>query len=104
MSSKLDCSSCRAETSLYSASTTVSRSPSSGRTAPVVSLILRISGSETLDGAGLVRVHFDEVLRPGHRQHGLDALLHAGKFQRTPGGARLAVEIHEAPDGRAVDI
>ena len=66
---------------------TVSRSPSSGTSAPVVSLIVRIGlRSEAFDGAGLVGVYLDEVLRPGHRQHRLDALLDAGQLQRAAGG------------------
>src|SRR5262245_64399350 len=104
MSSKLDWSSCFAETSLYSASSTVSRSPSSVRGAPVVILMVRMSGSEAFDGAGLVGVYLDEVLRAGHREHRLHALLDAGQLQRAARGVRLAVEIHEAPDRGAVDV
>src|SRR4051794_40644740 len=82
----------------------VSRSPSSVTSAPVVNLIVRISGSEALDGAGLVRMNLDEVLRAGHREHRLDALLDAGELQGAADGAGLPVEIHEAADRRAVDI
>src|SRR5215213_9664226 len=104
MSSNVDCSSWFAEISLYSASSTVSRSPSSLSAAPVVSLMVRISGSEAFDGAGFVGVHLDEVLRAGHRQHRLDPLLHAGQLEGAPGGARLAVEIHQAADRGAVHV
>src|SRR5215510_5338024 len=104
MSSNVDCSSCFAETSLYSASRTASRSPSSVSAAPVVMVMVRMSGSEALDGARFVGMDLDEVLRPRHRQHGLDTLLHAGELQGAAGGARLAVEIHEAADRGAVDV
>src|SRR5262249_35409076 len=104
MACKLDWSSCFAETSLYSAWSTVSRSPSSVRGAPVVILMVRMSGSEAFDGAGLVGVHLDEVLRAGHREHRLDAFLDAGELQRAARRVRLPVEIHEAADRRAVDV
>src|SRR5436190_13600779 len=103
MSSKVDCSSCLAETSLYSASISVIRSPSRSSGAPFVSLIVRMSGSEAFDGARFVGVYLDEILRSGHRQHRFDALLHAGELQRAAGGGRLAVEIHQAANRRAVD-
>src|SRR5829696_8628605 len=102
MSSNVDCSSWLAEISLYSASSTARRSPSSVSAAPVVNLMVRISGSEAFDGAGFVGVYLDEVLGPGHRQHRLDPLLDAGQLQGAAGGARLAVEIHQAADGGAV--
>src|SRR5690349_14918481 len=101
MSSKLDCSSCFADTSLYSASRTASRSPSSASDAPVVNLMVRISGSEAFNGAGFVGVHLDEVLRSRHRQHRLDAFLDARELERAAGGVGLAVEIHQAADRRA---
>src|SRR5690349_2518745 len=66
--------------------------------------MVRISRSEAFDGAGLVRVYLDEVLRPGHRQHRLDALLYAGELERAACGAGLTVQVHEAADGRAVDV
>src|SRR5215203_1550187 len=98
MSSNVEFSSCFAEISLYRDSRIVSRSPSSVNGAPVVSLIVRISGSEAFDGAGLIRVYLDEILRPGHRQHRLDSLLHAGELQRAAGGAGLAIQVHQAAD------
>jgi hypothetical protein len=49
-------------------------------------------------------VNLEEVLRPGHGQHGLDPLLDAGELEHAADGARLAVEIHQAADGGAVDI
>src|SRR5215471_12625707 len=104
MSWKLDCSSALADTSLYSASITVIRSPSSERAAPVLILMVRMSGSEAFDGAGLVGVYLDEVLRAGHREHRLDPLLDAGQLQRAARGVGLPVEIHEAPDRGAVDV
>src|SRR6267142_2296587 len=104
MSSKVDWSSCFAETSLYSASRTDSRSPSSVSAAPVESLMMRISGSEAFDGARLVRVYLDEVLRARHREHGLDALLDARELERAPGGTGLPVQVHQASDRRAVDV
>src|SRR3954447_12756425 len=82
----------------------LSRSPSSVSAAPVVNLMVRISGSEAFDGAGFVGVYLDEVLRPGHRQHRLDALLDPRELERAPRGTRLPVQIHEAADGRAVDV
>src|SRR3954469_22499350 len=104
MSSKVDCSSCLAEISLYSVSSTVRRSPSSMSPEAVVSLMVRMSGSEAFDGAGFVGVHLDEILRSGHRQHRLDALLHAGELQVAAGVVHLAVEVHETADGGAVDV
>src|SRR5258708_27099620 len=104
MSSKLDCSSCFVETSLYSASSTDSRSPSSVSAAPVVSLMVRMSGSEALDGAGLVGMDLDEVVRARHGEHGLDPLLDAGELQCSTGGAGLPVEVHQAGDRRAFHV
>src|SRR5258708_28474450 len=104
MSSKLDCSSCFVETSLYSAWSTDSRSPSSVSAAPVVSLMVCMSGSEAFDGAGLIGMGFDEVLRARHGEHRLDPFLDAGELQRAPGGAGLPVEVHQAADRRAVDV
>src|SRR5688572_22882301 len=104
MSSNVDCSSWFAEISLYRASSTASRSPSSLSAAPVVIVMVRISGSEAFDGAGFVGVYLDEVLRAGHREHRLDALLDAGELERAAGGARLPVQIHEAADRRAVHV
>src|SRR5688500_10597648 len=104
MSSNVDCSSCLAEISLYSASSTAMRSPSSVSAAPVVNLTVRISGSEAFDGAGFVRVYLDEILRPRHRQHRFHALLDAGQLERPAGGIGLAVEIHQAADRRAVHV
>src|SRR5258708_35562200 len=104
MSSKVDCSSCMVEPSLYKASTTASRSPSSGSAAPVQSLMVRISGSEAFDGAGLIRVYLDEVLRARHGEHRLDAFLDARELQRAAGGRGLAVEVHQAADRGAVDV
>src|SRR5437016_10937509 len=95
MSSKLDCSSWRAETSLYSVSSTVSRSRSSVSAAPVVNVMVRISSSEAFHRTRLVRVHLDEVLSAGHRQHRLHAFLDAGELQRAARGAGLAVRSEE---------
>src|SRR5260221_6807295 len=104
MSSNVDWSSCFVEISLYSASSTDSRSPSSGSAVPVVSLMVRMSGSEALDGARLIRVDLDEVLGAGHREHCLDPLLDAGELQRAAGGVGLAIQIHQAADRGAVDV
>src|SRR5262245_17983344 len=104
MSSKLGCRSCFAETSLYNASITVIRSPSSSSAAPVVILMVRMSGSEAFDGARLVGVYLDEILRAGHGEHGFDALLDSGELERAAGGTGLAVQVHEAADGGAVDV
>src|SRR5687767_13854528 len=95
MSSKVDCSSYFVEISLYSVSSTDSRSPSSISSAPVVNLMVRISGSEAFDGAGLIRVYLDEVLRSRHGQHRFDPFLDAGELQRAAGGAGLPVEVHQ---------
>ena len=46
----------------------------------------------------------DEVLRAGHRQHRLDALLDAGQLQVAAGVVHLPVEIHQAADGGAVHV
>src|SRR3954468_1934939 len=59
---------------------------------------------EAFDGGRLVSVYLDEILRAGHRQHGLDAFLHAGELEVTAGIVHLAVEIHQAADGCAVDV
>src|SRR5262245_9990807 len=81
------------------------RSPSSVTGEPLIILIVRMRlRSEAFDGARLIRVYFDEVLRAGHRQHRLDALLDTGELERAPGRRRLAVEVHQAADGRAVDV
>jgi len=44
------------------------------------------------------------ILRARHRQHRLDALLHAGELQRAARGCRLAVEVHQTPDRGAVNV
>src|SRR3954451_2612710 len=91
--------------SRYSVSRTVRRSPSSGSAAPVVNVIVRMRlGPEAFDGAGLVRVYLDEILRAGHGQHGFDPLLDPGQLQRAASGIGLTIEIHEAADRRAVDV
>src|SRR5262249_353017 len=81
-----------------------SRSPSSTMMAPVVVLIWCISDSEASDGAGLVGMNFDEVLRAGHGQHRLDALLDVRELELPAGAAHLAIEIHQAADGGAVHV
>src|SRR4249919_3293571 len=81
-----------------------SRSPSRTMVAPVVVLIWCMSDSEASDGARLVGMNFDEVLRAGHRQHRLDALLDARQLQAPAGAADLAIEVHQAADRRAVHI
>src|SRR5215470_10135085 len=81
-----------------------SRSPSRTMVAPDVVLIWCISDSEASDGAGLVRVYFDEVLGAGHRQHRLDAYLDARELEPSAGAAHLPVQIHQAADSGAVDI
>jgi hypothetical protein len=43
--------------------------------------MVRMASPEALDGGRLVGVDLDEVLRAGHRQHRLDALLHARQLQ-----------------------
>ena len=53
---------------------------------------------------GFVGVDLEEVLRPGHRQHRFHALLDAGELERAAGGGGLAVQIHQAADGGAVDV
>src|SRR5687767_3064787 len=93
VSSNVRSSSRLAVISLYRVSSRVSRSPSSGTSAPVVSFIVRMwLRSEAFDGTGLIWVYFDEILRAGHRQHRLDALLHAGELQRSARRRRLAVQ------------
>src|SRR5262245_54899791 len=104
MSSKLRSSARLAVTSRYSASMMASRSPSSVIGAPVVVLIVRISGSEAGEGSGLVRVDLNEVLRAGHRQHGLDPLLNARQLQLAARGLHETVTVHQAADGGAVDV
>src|SRR5439155_21369472 len=104
MSSNDRSSSRLAVTSRYSASMTASRSPSSGISAPVVVLMVRMLSPEALDGARLVRVNLDEVLRAGHRQHRLDPLLDARQLEVPARVRHLAVQVHQAPDGGAVDI
>jgi hypothetical protein len=49
-------------------------------------------------------VDLDEVLRPGHRQHRLDALLNARQLEMSAAAADLTVEIHQAADRGAVDV
>src|SRR5688500_17968831 len=99
MSSKVRSSSRLAVTSRYRVSMMASRSPSSVTAAPVVVLIVFILlPPEALDRRRRVGVNLQEVLRARHRQHRLDALLHAGQLEDAAGGGRLAIEIHEAPD------
>src|SRR6266487_2091687 len=91
----------RAVTSRNNASMIARRSPSSAIDSPLVVLIVRISGPEALDGARLVGVDFDEVLRPGQVEHRLDAFLHARQLQLTAGAVRLPIQVHQAPDRQA---
>src|SRR5437016_10272622 len=93
-----------AVTSRYSVSMTASRSPSSGISAPVVVLIVRMLCPEALDGARLVGVDLDEILRPGHRQHRLDPLLDAGQLEVAAGAVDLAIEVHETANRGAVHV
>src|SRR4051794_7469647 len=104
MSSNVDCSSCLAEISLYSASSTASRSPSSVNASPVVSLIVRMSGSESFEGAGLIGVSLDEFLRPRRGQLLSPALLAARGLGGPPRGVRLPIQIHQTADRGAVDV
>src|SRR5438552_2099835 len=104
MSSKERSSRRRAVTSWYSASITARRSPSSVTGAPLVVLMVRMLSPEAFDGARLVRVYLDEILRAGHREHRLDALLDARQLEVAAGAVDLAVEIHQAADRRAVDV
>src|SRR6185436_3761047 len=83
---------------------TARRSPSSAISVPLVVLMVCISGPENFDPRLLVGVNLDEILRAGQRQHRFDALLHAGQLQMATGGRDLPVEIHEAPDRRAVHV
>src|SRR5688572_15550928 len=85
-------------------SSTASTSPSRSMRLPAVVVMLRMSGSEALQGRGLVGVDLEEVMRAGHRQHRLDALLQAGQLDDPPGQRRLTMEIHQAADGGAVDV
>src|SRR5439155_13973137 len=64
----------------------------------------RILSPEAFDGARLVGVYLDEILRPRHRQHRLDPFLDAGELEVAAGGVDLAIEIHQAADGGAVDV
>src|SRR5215813_12586584 len=80
------------------------RSPSSAIGAPVVVLMVRMSGSKTCERRGFIRVDLNEILRPRHRQHCLDALLNTGQLQVAAGIFDQAVTIHKAADCRAVDI
>src|ERR1051326_3239562 len=108
MSSNDRSSARRAVTSLWSASMTASRSPSSVMGAPLVVLMMRMGLSpgsrKAFDRGRLVGVNLDEVLRAGHRQHRLDAFLNARELEMPAGRRRLAVEIHQAADRRAVDV
>src|SRR5919201_6907151 len=94
----------RAVTSWYSASMMERRSPSRVMSAPLDVLMVRMLSPEAFDGARFVRVYLDEILRAGHRQHRLDALLDARELQMAAGVVHLAVEIHQASDRRAVDV
>src|SRR5881397_1734755 len=104
MSSKERSSSRLAVTSWYSASMIASRSPSSVIVAPVVVLMVRMLSPEAFDGARLVGVYFDEILRPRHRQHRLDPFLDARELEMAASRVDLAIEIHQAADGGAVDV
>src|SRR3989442_10588411 len=84
-----------------------SRSPSSMIETPCVVLMVRMAAClylEALDGARLVGVDLDEVLRAGHRQHRLDALLDARELQVPAGAVDLTVQVHQAADRRAVHV
>src|SRR5882724_3758531 len=83
---------------------TARRSPSTLMGSPLLVLMVRMLSPEAFDGVRLVRVDLDEVLRAGHGQHRLDALLDARQLQVSAGGVDLTVEVHEAADGRAVDV
>src|SRR5215213_1860522 len=100
MSSKVRSSARWAVTSWYSTSIIDNRSPSSETSAPVDVLIVRMLAPEALNSAGFVCVQFEKVLRAGHRQHRLDALLDAGQLERRSGGGCVAVQIREARDRR----
>src|SRR5215216_2944522 len=104
MSSKVRSSARWAVTSWYSTSIIDNRSPSSETSAPVDVLIVRMLAPEALNGACFVCVQLEKVLRAGHCQHRLDALLHAGQLERRSGGGCLAVQIHKASDRRAVHV
>src|SRR5260221_14706559 len=93
-----------AVTSRYSVSITARRSPSSAISAPVVVLMMRMSGPEALDGRRLVRVDLDEVVRARQRQHRFNALLYAGELQVPAGAADLAIQVHQTADRRAVHV
>src|SRR5919201_7024718 len=94
----------RAVTSWYSASMMERRSPSRVMSAPLDVLMVRMLSPEAFDGARLVGVYLDEILRAGHRQHRLDALLHARELQMAAGVVDLAVQIHQAANRGAVDV
>src|SRR5206468_11158050 len=98
MSSNERSSSRLAVTSRYNASITDSRSPSRAMSVPLVVLIVCMLDPEAFDGGRLVGVYLDEVLRAGHREHCLDALLDAGELQVTAGAVHLAIQVHEAAD------
>src|SRR5438445_11099298 len=104
MSSNERSSSRLAVTSWYSASMTASRSPSRVTAAPLVVLMVRMLSPEAFDGGRLVGVYLDEILRAGHRRHCLDPLLDARELEVPAGVVDLPVQIHEAADGRAVDV
>src|SRR5258706_4052109 len=104
MSSNDRSSSRLAVTSLYSASMTARRSPSTLMGSPLLVLMVRMLSPEAFDGVRLVRVDLDEVLRAGHGQHRLDALLDARQLQVSAGGVDLTVKVHEAADGRPLDV
>src|SRR5258708_20478600 len=91
-----------AVTSLYSASRTARRSPSTLIASPLLVLMVRMLSPEAFDGVRLVGVDLEEVLRPGHRQHRLDPLLDPRQLQMSAGGVDLTVEIHQAADGGPV--
>src|SRR5687767_11627838 len=96
VSSNVRSSSLLAVISRYSVSRTVRRSPSSGSLAPFVILIVRMRlRSEAFDGAGLIGVYLNEILSAGHREHRLDPLLDARELERSTGGGRLPVKVHQ---------
>src|SRR6185503_11433731 len=91
--------------SRYRVSRMARRSPSRLMLAPVVVFMVRMIGlSEALDGRGGVAVYFHELVRAGQGEHRLNPALQRRQLQRGARGRRLAVEIHEAADGGAVEV
>src|SRR5687767_14666680 len=109
MSSKETWSACFRVTSRNSASRTPRMSPSSSSSNPVLRRTLRIAFPlptrlEGLERGDLFAVDVDELVHAGHGDHGLDPRLDPGELHGAVPILHQAVDVHEAPDGRAVHV